>query len=358
MRTWRLAGLAVTVVLALTASGCFGPATPEAAPPPPTPPLTLPRALPLPPPDEYPSYPVGLRRLDLHRGRNRPLPTLVFYPATWSPQSDLPALPAAFEADAKARTGTGRNKRTKAAARRLAIATLESRSGARIGSAPAGGRFPLVLFCHGLSGSAERYAATLAALASAGFVVAAPTFPNTSEFTVDFRRSDIVNQPADARYVLNRVERLNLTPGDPLRHRIDTDHIAAIGHSAGGYTTTGLLTAGHDPHLRSAVIMAGWAAKGAFHGTPATMLFLQGTADPIVPVAVSRGVYARVPWPKSYLLMRRNSHATYLRPGDLGYATMRSTVTDFLRWTLLGDEEAHQRLPRTVYPSSRRPAAQ
>jgi len=211
---------------------------------------------------------------------------------------------------------------------------------------PAPGRFPLVLFCHGLSGSPERYAAALASFASAGFVVVAPTFPHTSEFTGDFRRADIARQPADARFVLDRMRRLNLTAGDPLRHRIDTDRIAVIGHSAGGYTASGLLSAGHDPRIRAGVIMAGWAAPGAFAGPPATILFLQGTADPLVPVAVSRAAYARVPWPKSYLLLRRDSHATYLRPGDRGYRRMRSIVLNFLRWTLDRDVAAGRRLPR------------
>ena len=260
-------------------------------------PAPAPRVRPAAAPAESPTiYPVGLRRLNLRRGPDRPLPTLVFYPAD----------------------------------RGL----------------PAAGRFPLVLFCHGLSGSPERYAATLAGFASAGFVVVAPTFPHTSEFTEDFRRSDIARQPADARFVLARMRRLNLTPGDPLRRRINTDRIAVIGHSAGGYTVTGLLTAGHDPRLRAAVVMAGWAAPGAFEGPPVTMLFVQGTADPIVPVAVSRGVYDRVPWPKSYLLLRRDSHATYLKPGDIGYKRMRSVVTNFLRWTLDGDQAAGRRLPR------------
>jgi hypothetical protein len=101
--------------------------------------------------------------------------------------------------------------------------------------------------------------------------------------------------------------------------------------------------------------MAGWAAPGAFAGPPATVLFLQGTADPIVPVARSRATYARVPWPKSYLLLRRDSHATYLRPGGRGYVRMRSTVIDFLRWTLTGDQEASHRLPHLFYPPMRLP---
>lgn len=296
-----------TLVLALAGGGCgYVPAPmPVVVPPPP---FVVPAPLPV-------TYPVGLRILHLHRGSHRPLPTLVFYPAA-------ARTPAAWGPPEPVWTP----------------------------APPAPGRFPLVIFCHGLSGSAKRYAGTLADWAAAGFVVAAPTFPYTSEFTDDFRRPDIVNQPADARFVLRQVERLNETAGDPLRHRMDTDHLAAIGHSAGGYTTTGLFTAGHDPRLRAGIIMAGWGAKGAFAGPPATMLFLQGKADPIVPVASSRRLFSRVPWPKSYVLMRRDSHATYLRPGDVGYDTMNSLVINFLRWTLEGDPAARSELPPVVYP--------
>jgi dienelactone hydrolase len=380
MGTKRLAKAALAVVLALTAGAC---STDE----PPSVTAGAPPAAALPPPGgREASYPVGLRVLRLHRGRTRPLTTLVFYPAA-PPLFSAPFLSANRPAVLTGARASARNTVAEpasagnAVARRVGAedAALEAlgagntvarsagaghatarRAGAgvaaRLGTAgrpPADGRFPLVLFSHGLSGSAERYAPALASWAAAGFVVAAPTFPYTSEYTTGFRRPDIVNQPADVRYVLRQVRRLDVTPGDPLRGRIDGDHVAAVGHSAGGYTTAGLFTAGHDPRLRAGVIMAGWLAPGAFAGSPATILFLQGTSDPIVPVAVSRAVFDRVPWPKSYLLLRHNSHSTYLQPGAIGYAVMDSTVINFLRWTLKGDTAARSRLPRSTYPAVR-----
>ena len=299
----RIGGAAAALTLGLAAGACgHDPAPPSTAPPPVV-------TITAPPAAGYVAYPVGLRVLHLRRGPHRPLTTLVFYPAA----------PYAVVGPGRIGGGDGR---------------------------PADGRFPLVLFSHGLSGSPERYAAALSGWAAAGFVVAAPTYPYTSQYTTSFRRADIVHQPDDARFVLDRVRRLDATPGDPLAGRIDVDHVAAVGHSAGGYTTAGLFTAGHDPRLRAGVIMAGWLAPGAFAGPPATMLFLQGTADPVVPKAVSRKAFDRVPWPKSYLLLRHNSHATYLRPGDVGYAVVESTVIHFLRWTLDGDAAARRRLPR------------
>ncbi|XVU24592.1 alpha/beta hydrolase family protein [Actinoplanes sp. CA-054009] len=249
------------------------------------------------------SYPVGLRILHLKRGE-RPLTTLLFYPAA-RPSGGDPGGPAA-------------------------------------------GRFPVVLFSHGLRSSPVRWRAALTAWASAGFVVAAPAYPRTSEFAREFRRDDIGRQPDDARFVLREVVRLDRDRRDALSGHLDTGRLAAVGHSAGGYTTSGLFVAGHDPRLRAGVIMAGWSAPGAFAGPPATLLFLQGRADPVVPPAASRAAYDRVPWPKSYILMRNDSHGTYLRPGDRGYPAMLRTTTDFLRSALYGDEAIRLRRPESI----------
>jgi dienelactone hydrolase len=343
---WRLAAPAMAVAVALAAGGCID--SPAAVPRPPAPGPSVHTPAPTPAPAPAPTagpaagHPVGLRVLHLSRGADRPLVTLIFFPATATKagtQTATPSIPAGVRAGGPdAPPG-------------LDPPTGFSAVGGRTWT-PARGRFPLVLFSHGLSGSPRRYAAMLSGWAAAGFVVVAPIYPHTSEFTTSFRRRDIVNQPADARYVLNQVQRLNATPGDPLRGHLAVDRVAAVGHSAGGYTTLGLFTPGHDPRLRAAVVMAGWLPPGAFGGPPATMLFLQGAADPVVPTAISRAAYERVPWPKAYLLLRRNSHATYLRPGERGYAVTESTVLNFLRWTLRHDQAAGRRLPRTHYPAA------
>jgi dienelactone hydrolase len=320
--------IVLAFTLALAAGGCVGSSPrPAARPDPPVPSTTATEGSRV----KHVTYPVGLRVLPLRRGSDRPLPTLVFYPAAL-PSGVLPPL-----------IGQGPDRRVLQRLRKH-----DTLAHGVLGAPPAVGRFPLVLFSHGLSGSPEWCAAVLAQWASAGFVVAAPTFPYTSEFTEDYRKDDIVRQPDDARHVLDRVRRLDTAAGDPLFGRIDGNRVAAVGHSAGGYTTTGLFTAGHDPRLRAGVVLAGWSAPGAFAGPPAKMLFLQGTADPVVPKEISQAAFAQVPWTKSYLLMRRVSHANYLRQQDRGYRLMTTTVTAFLRWTLNDDESARDRLPHIV----------
>jgi len=264
---------------------------------------------------------VGVRTLALSRGSRRPLRTLIFYPAarSASPGGTGPLGAPEPERGGPARCRSGRVER------------LENAD-------PAPGRFPLVLFSHGLRGSPERYAAALGGWAAAGFVVAAPFYPHTNTYAAHFDRADIVNQPRDAAYVIKKVRRLDGTPGDPLAGRIDADQVAAVGHSAGGYTTAGLFVAAHPAWLRAGVIIAGWLAPGAFAGPPATMLFLQGDRDTVVPLAWGRAAYeAAGRWTKSYVLLPDSWHADYMRPDGKAFPMMNAAVTDFLRWTLDND---------------------
>jgi dienelactone hydrolase len=294
MRRLHIAVAAVTIVAA-SVSACGG--TPPATPPPVS---GSPAVRPVGPSE--PRYAVGLRELRLSRGDDRPLRTVLLYPAAGTDGDPI-----------------------------------------RRNAGPAAGRFPLVLFSHGLHGSPERYTPAAASWAAAGFVVALPAYPHTSTDARDYRRKDIRHQPADAAYVIGKVRDLDRRAGDPLAGRIDGDHVAAVGHSAGGYTTTGLFTPGHDPRLRAGVVLAGWRAPKAFGGPPATMLFIHGDSDPVVPVAKGRAAYDAVPWAKSYVLLPRNHHAAYMLPGNRGFPEMESLVTDFLRWTLTGDRAAHLR---------------
>jgi dienelactone hydrolase len=205
------------------------------------------------------------------------------------------------------------------------------------GAAPAAGRFPLVLFSHGLRGTPERYAPAAASWAAAGFVVAAPAYPHTNEHAKRYNRADMVNQPSDAAYVIKKVRRLDRKAGDPLSGHIDVDRVAAVGHSAGGYTTTGLFAGKHPAWLRAGVVIAGWLAPGEFAGTPATMLFLRGDHDTVVPPARGRAAYDAVPWVKSFVLLPDSGHADYMVPAGQAYPEMDRLIIDFLRWTLNGE---------------------
>ncbi|HEY8451685.1 MAG TPA: alpha/beta hydrolase [Natronosporangium sp.] len=250
------------------------------------------------------TYPVGVRTLAFGRD-GRPLPTVVWYPA---------------------------------------------RSGS-IGGAPhvdapiAVGRFPLVLLSHGLHGLPTHLAPLAIRWAAAGFVVAAPTYPYTNLRATPFDRSDVRNQPADARRVIAQLSRLNEVAGDPFNGHLDPTRVAAAGHSAGGFTTAGLFTHGHSSRLRGGIVIAG-GMRGRFGGPPAPLLFIHGGADPTVTLATGLDAYQRAPWPKGFLTLTGQRHGEYLIPGHPGFDEVIRTTTDFLRWTLYGDAAARARLSR------------
>ncbi|HEX6500626.1 MAG TPA: alpha/beta hydrolase [Micromonosporaceae bacterium] len=262
---------------------------------------------PVPGPPTIPAggYQVGVRHLALSRGATRPLPTIVWYPTVktgpHAPPGEL--------------------------------------------STVAPGRFPLILLSHGLYGLPESFDPLARRWVHAGFVVAAPTYPHTSTLAPKVERADIPNQPADASYVITQLLRLADTSGDPFAGHLDPRLVAAAGHSAGGYTTAGLLSSRRDSRVRAGIIMAG-AGMGtaAFHGPVAPVLFLHGNADRIVSYARGRATFDRCPWPKAFVTFFGQGHGDYLAPGHAGFEQSVAATIDFLRWALYRDGMARGRL--------------
>ena len=157
-------------------------------------------------------------------------------------------------------------------------------------AAAAAGRFPLVINSHGYSDVRTGEAYVAEALASRGYVVAAPDFPLTNLTTAPPRDpADVVNQPGDVRFVLDQILALARTDGSWLDRRINRHRIAATGLSYGGLTT--LLVAYH-PTLRDRRIRAVAAVAPAacslgdrfFRAARPKLLLVQGTQDLLVPI--------------------------------------------------------------------------
>ncbi|MFI9643641.1 alpha/beta hydrolase family protein [Micromonospora sp. NPDC051925] len=251
------------------------------------------------------AFAVGVRQLKLNRGGDRPLPVTLWYPARGTAGE-------AAQRDATAATG----------------------------------RFPVVAFSHGLNGRPADYQALLTRWAAAGFVVAAPAFPHTGKGS-DGNVLDVLNQPADVSYVLDKVLALETKAGDPLRGRLATDRVAAAGHSAGGATTIGLFTTWRDKRLAAGVVFAGTGlgVGTAFAGAAAPQLIVHGQADKVVDYAAGKAVYDAVPWPKAMLSLPKGDHGQALLGDGAALRVVSDTTVEFLRWTLYGDEAAKDRIP-------------
>lgn len=172
----------------------------------------------------------------------------------------------------------------------------------------AAGRFPLVVFAHGLGALGRIYTVILAAWAAEGYVVAAPDFP-LSRATAPGGpvADDYVNQPADLSFLIDELLRLDADPASVLHGRIDGEHIGAAGQSLGGLTTFGLTldTCCRDARIDAAVPMAGllWPFPGGDYDgaiAPPTLV-IHGDADDTVPYAQALAAYALLAAPRALL---------------------------------------------------------
>jgi predicted dienelactone hydrolase len=152
------------------------------------------------------------------------------------------------------------------------------------------GRFPVILNSHGYADLRVGEAYLAAALASRGYVVASPDFPLTNLASNPRDPVDVLNQPADQRFVLDALLALARTKGSWLAGRVDRHKVGATGLSYGGLTT--LLLAYHptlrDRRIRAAAALApvACALTDAFYRTARPrLLLLQGTQDLLVPIA-------------------------------------------------------------------------
>ncbi len=211
------------------------------------------------------------------------------------------------------------------------------------------GAYPIVVFGHGLAGVPAVYVHLLSGWAAAGFVVAAPTFPNTSFGAENFSMLDVPNQPADMGAVLDGL--LALGPSDPVRQRLDPTRVAGAGHSGGAISALGLFTEdgpeGRDKRFRAGLILAGNSigVGGTFRDPPVPMLFVHAEKDPIVPYVTGRAAYVKVPWPKAFLTLPGSERIPpYLNPESPQFDLVAGATAGFLRWSLNGDAAAGSRL--------------
>ena len=192
--------------------------------------------------------------------------------------------------------------------------------GARAGVLGAGadrraGPFPLIVFGHGFAVTPTIYSRLLTAWAAAGFVVAAPVFPlENANAPGGPDERDLVNQPRDMRFVIDR-----LLGAAARRHGwasglIDPRAIAVAGQSDGGETALAVAydRVYRDPRVRAAVLLSGaqlpvgGSASLVAHGPP--LLAVQGSADPVNPPARTAAFVAAVHAPKFLLTLPGASH--------------------------------------------------
>lgn len=206
--------------------------------------------------------------------------------------------------------------------------------------------FPLVVFSQGFKIDPTAYSSLLATWASAGYVVAIPTYPFTSPSSPSgVNESDMVNHPADLRFVITQLLAMSATTGGALSGLINPDEVGVIGQSDGGDVSLAVAanTCCHDPRVKAAVILSGAEQtlfRGTYFATPAVpMLVTQGVADIVNVPACSVDLYNQAPQPKYFLSLEGpgaegTSHlGPYTEPGP-ALDTVEKVTVDFLDATL------------------------
>jgi dienelactone hydrolase len=221
----------------------------------------------------------------------------------------------------------------------------------------ADGSFPVILFSHGAPGTPGDYVSILERWAAEGYVVVAPTYPVSSiAGPTSVAYADQREQAEDARFVLDRVLELNdveVADGG-LGGLLDPKHVAAAGHSMGGFTTTALVSdCCRDRRIRAALVLAGVSRGGAapeLRHASGPILFAHATLDLAVPFEQSQRVYARAGRPKYLLEIRLLAGGVighvlpYLPAGGTLATAVTGVLDDFLAGYLQGDRAARREL--------------
>ena len=208
--------------------------------------------------------------------------------------------------------------------------------------------YPLVVFSQGYDRGVSTYAGPIEAWASAGFVVAAPTYPFTDPAApTGVNENDILNHPADLRVVITTVLNTAGAPTSLLSGLVNPSEIGVVGHSDGADVTLAVTddSCCADPRVKAAAVLSGaeFAAFGGnyFAGARSVpLLVVQGSADTINAPVCSTQLYDAAPTPKYYLDLLGAGHLPpYVDPGT-DQQVIDTVVTDFFDAELAGQGAA------------------
>lgn len=177
-------------------------------------------------------------------------------------------------------------------------------------AAVADGQFPIVLFSHGYSGVRVQSTFLTSSMASWGMIVVAPEHPSRDLTavlggTADGASTDAVD---DLLQSLDLIIAAGADPASPFNGHVDAEHVAAVGHSAGGPTVVG---AAADDRVDGYVSLA----SGSYpdREMPAKpSLFVAGSTDGVVSAEqITRPAYEAAPAPSTLWIIQDAGHNAF-----------------------------------------------
>tara|TARA_B110001450_G_scaffold195534_2_gene183918 strand:+ start:1100 stop:2311 length:1212 start_codon:yes stop_codon:yes gene_type:complete len=188
------------------------------------------------------------------------------------------------------------------------------------------GKYPLIVYAHGFGSSRNSGKHLGEYLASNGYIVIATNFPLTTRKSPGGPKlKDVVNQPGDISFLIDKAIAWSLDDGHVLFGHLDEHRIGATGISLGGLTTT--LVSYHptkrDRRIKAAASIAGPTSSFSeefYQNADIPFLMLAADTDALVPYEFhALPVLDRVP---------RSSLVTISGGTHLGFAGH----TGILRW--------------------------
>jgi len=182
------------------------------------------------------------------------------------------------------------------------------------------GEFPLVVFSHGYAGFRTQSSSLTSAIASWGFVVAAPEHPSRDITKILGGPAGTTTDVEDLQATITLMKALNRSKASHFFGHVDADHIAALGHSAGGRASEQLALV--DKRVDTFVGLAG-ASVGALDSEGAEVpdkpgLLVAATDDGIVPLDKMQAAYAAMNAPKRFVEIGGSGHLVFSDICEIG----------------------------------------
>jgi dienelactone hydrolase len=230
---------------------------------------------------------------------------------------------------------------------------------------PLEGKAPLIVLAHGLWGSPSKFTDLMTAWAEAGYIVAAPTFPRSTEDQPGGEAAsdvgDVANQPADVSFVIDEMLRLAGDSDSVFYKHVDEDHIGLAGHSLGGVTAYGAVfnTCCKDDRIVAGAFLAGprdllsAALGGSFEYRPFPSLLIVADGDFVY--ESSRDAYPALLSPKWLITLHGGDVSRHASPFEDADDPADQLVVDatvaFWDMQLRDDPDAQQRLETAAQPT-------
>jgi predicted dienelactone hydrolase len=212
------------------------------------------------------------------------------------------------------------------------------------------GALPLVVFAHGWNSNPSVYEVLLDSWAEAGFLVAAPTFPDSTNTLPGSPVSNYAEQARDMSFVISSFLGGAQGPVDPSR-------IAVAGHSDGG-TDIALLALNPnyaDPRIRAYISMSGEIPAGVSGpwGAPTAgaLLVAVGSADQYGLLGRATQIYQTAEMPKALLTLAGGDHLTTFIGTSAGEEAMRAETVRFLKAAFSGPSVSSAQLQGALFPT-------